>query len=333
MTDEKIDPKKPFALILMNLGGPDSLAAIRPFLVNLFSDRQIIKLPVQPVLARLIARRRSKKVAARYEMIGGGSPIVRLTREQAEETAATLAEAGYDCRAYVGMNYWHPFIRDAVADAVAAGYRQIIGMSLFPHYSRATAGACARDFRKAVESTGEPLSVRIIDPWYDHPLYLKALAETVEAGLGAFSEEERRDLKVIFSAHSLPKEFVDDGDPYTEHLKVTIKGIVEETGPLDWLLTYQSRSGPVEWLEPQTDEEIARLGKAGVKNMLIVPVSFVSDHIETLYELDIMYAELAKAWGVEKYERAPALNSSPTFIRALADIVEKSFEQTGPGAG
>ncbi len=306
----------------MNLGGPDSLEAIRPFLVNLFSDRQIIKLPAQPLLARLIARTRSKKVAARYEMIGGGSPIVRLTREQAEETAMTLAEAGYDCRAYVGMNYWHPFIRDAVADAVAAGYHQIVGLSLFPHYSRATSGACARDFKKAVESIGEPLSVAIIDEWYDDPIYIEALAETVEAGLKAFTEEERRDLKVIFSAHSLPKEFVDDGDPYPDQLRVTIDGVIKKTGPLDWLLTYQSRSGPVEWLEPQTDEQIAELGKAGVKNMLIVPVSFVSDHIETLYELDIMYAELARVWGVQKYERAPALNSAPTFIRALAGIVE-----------
>lgn len=327
MTDEKIDPKKPFALILMNLGGPDSISAIRPFLVNLFSDRQIIKLPAQPLLARLIARWRSKKVAARYEMIGGGSPIVRLTREQAEETAATLAEAGYDCRAYVGMNYWHPFIKDAVADAVAAGYRQIIGLSLFPHYSRATSGACGRDFMKAVESISEPLSVRVIDSWYDHPLYIKALEETVEAGLEAFNEEERRNLKVVFSAHSLPKEFVDDGDPYPEHVKKTIDGVIERTGPLDWLLTYQSRSGPVEWLKPQTDEQIAELGKAGVKNMLIVPVSFVSDHIETLYELDIIYAELAKAEGVEKYERAPALNSAPTFIQALADIVEKELRE------
>ncbi len=325
MANDKIDPKKPFALILMNLGGPDSLEAIRPFLVNLFSDRQIIKLPAQPLLARLIARARSKKVAARYEMIGGSSPIVRLTREQAEETAITLAEAGYDCRAYVGMNYWHPFIKDAVADAVAAGYRQIIGLCLFPHYSRATSGACVRDLKKAVESIDESLSVGIIDAWYDHPLYIKALAETVEAGLEAFNEEERRDLKVIFSAHSLPKEFVDDGDPYPEHLKVTIDGVIKKTGPLDWLLTYQSRSGPVEWLKPQTDEQIVELGQAGVKNMLIVPVSFVSDHIETLYELDIMYAELAKAWGVRKYERAPALNSAPTFIQALADIVEKEL--------
>lgn len=315
----------------MNLGGPDSLAAIRPFLVNLFSDRQIIKLPMQPLLARLIARGRSKKVAARYEVIGGGSPIVRLTRDQAEETAEVLAKAGYDCRAYVGMNYWHPFIKDAVADAVAAGYRQIIGLSLFPHYSKATSGACARDFMKAVESIDEPLSVKVIDSWYDHSIYIEALAQTVETGLKAFSEEERRDLKVIFSAHSLPKEFVDQGDPYPDHLKVTISGLLEKIEPIDWLLTYQSRSGPVEWLEPQTDEEIVKLGKAGTKNMLIVPVSFVSDHIETLYELDIMYAELAKAWGVQKYERAPALNSAPTFIRALADIVEKSFDEAAGG--
>ncbi len=309
----------------MNLGGPDSLQAIRPFLVNLFSDRQIIKLPLQPVLARLIARSRAKKVVARYQAIGGGSPILRLTKEQSEGAAAALIADGYECQAYVGMNYWHPFIKEAVDAAVAAGYQRIVAISLFPHYSRATSGACVRDLKKAVAGVSSPLKLQIIDRWYDEPLYIKAMAETVEDGLAEFSAAERRDLKVVFSAHSLPKDFIDQGDPYCDHLQATVDGVIKETGPLDWELTYQSRSGPVEWLEPQTDAALVELGKAGVKNVLVVPISFVSDHIETLYELDIMYSELAKAHGVVKYKRSPALNSRPSFIKALAELVKKEI--------
>lgn len=319
--ERRLDPSKPFAVIFMNLGGPDTIAAIRPFLVNLFSDKQIIKLPVQPLMARLIARTRSKKIAARYEAIGGGSPIVRLTTDQAVQTEKLLREEGYECRGYVGMNYWHPFIKEAVGRAVADGFDQILGFSLFPHYSRATTGACMRDLKSAVESLGKKVAFDAVEVWYDDKKYIEALAQTVQTGLDRFTPEERQSLKVVFSAHSLPKDFVDQGDPYPDHLAVTISGVLDLAGPLDWILAYQSRSGPVEWLEPQTDAVLDKLAEEGTKNILLVPISFVSDHIETLYEIDIMYKEPALARGVSKFERTPALNSSPAFIEALAGLV------------
>lgn len=309
----------------MNLGGPDTIAAIRPFLVNLFSDNQIIKLPIQPVLSRIIAWTRAKKVAQRYKMIGGGSPIIKLTEEQSAKTAERLRSSGYDCRGYVGMNYWHPYIKEAVVKAAADGYEQILGFSLFPHFSKATTGACLRDLENAVAYIEKALTVDTIDAWYDDPQYVKALADTVNIGLKRFPSSERKDVKVLFSAHSLPKSFIDQGDPYQKHLEATVKSVLELTGYLDWALTYQSRSGPVEWLEPQTDEEIVALARLGVKNLLVVPLSFVSDHIETLYELDIMYRDLALGHGIEKFERAPALNSVPAFIESLAGLVEKKI--------
>ena len=324
---------KKIAVLLLNLGGPDSISAIRPFLTNLFLDRQIIRLPLQPIMARLIARGRAKKVAKRYEVIGGKSPILDLTNEQADlvkkalNDTSEISDAGVDFETFIGMRYWHPLIGDAVKEIKEGGFDELVALSLFPHYSRATTGSCVHEFETALGKSD--LKVEVIDRWFDHPVYLDAISETIKEGLNEFSTELRKDVQVLFSAHALPQEFVDDGDPYPEHLRTTIDGVVERTGELNWHLTYQSRSGPVEWMEPQTDGEIRRLASEGHESILVVPISFVSDHIETLFEIDIMYKELAVEHGIKEFKRSPSLNSRPTFIKALSEMVwEKAVNKS-----
>lgn len=315
--DEKI------AVLLLNLGGPDSIQSIKPFLRNLFSDREIIRLPFQPLMARMIARSRSKKVAERYQVIGGKSPILELTNEQAS-TLETLLNRGADAtfKTYVGMRYWHPFISDAVDRIIADDTRHLVVLSMFPHYSRATTGSCINELTKALKNSDGALKVEVIDAWFDNADYLDALAETVIEGLAQFSAADKAKVQVLFSAHALPQEFVDQGDPYPEQLQITINGVVDRVGPIDRHLAYQSRSGPVKWMEPQTDATIIRLAAEGHKHILAVPISFVCDHIETLYEIDIMYRELAEAQGIVEFRRSPSLNSRPAFIKALAGLVE-----------
>lgn len=309
---------------MLNLGGPDTIPAIRPFLQNLFSDRSIIKLPLQPVMARIIARSRARKVAARYLAIGGGSPILKLTQEQARNLEEALKKTGKDCRAYVGMSYWHPFIREAVEQIEKDGFKQMIVLSMFPHYSGATTGSCLLELESVLSKQKSSLKVAAIQSWYDDKGYLDALVQSIEEGLARFAESPR----VLFSAHSLPQDFVNQGDPYPQHLDATIQGVLDRIGPVKWSLAFQSRSGPVKWMEPQTDHVIEELGDSGVKNLLIVPISFVSDHIETLYEIDIQYKKLAIDHGVEKFERSPSLNSSSLFIEALVGITNKKLTKS-----
>jgi protoporphyrin/coproporphyrin ferrochelatase len=219
------------------------------------------------------------------------------------------------------MTYWHPFIRETVDRIVKDGYKQILALSLFPHYSRATSGACLGEMEKTVRGMGEDFNLAAIDSWYDDPGYIEALVEKINLGLAKFSPQDKKQLTVVFSAHSLPEEFVDQGDPYPEHLGKTIDAVLERLEPINWRLTYQSRSGPVKWLDPQTETVIEELAAAGVKNVLVVPISFVSDHIETLHEIDIMYKELAVSKGIENFVRSESLNSSETFVKALTGLV------------
>jgi len=280
---------------------------------------------MQPILARIISRKRAKIVAERYRAIGGGSPILKLTQAQADSLQQGLRDAGLDCRTYIGMSYWHPFIHETVDRIVKDGYEQILAFSLFPHFSLATTGACLDELKKALIRQRKAVKLSIIDAWYDDSAYIEALTASIRSGLGRFSSDRRDKVTVLFSAHSLPQEFVDRGDPYPDHIAETIKGVLERLGPIAWRLAFQSRSGPVKWMEPQTDAVIKELASAGVKNLLVVPVSFVSDHIETLYEIDIMYKELALAAGVEVFERSPALNNSELFAKALLGIAKNKL--------
>ena len=312
------------AILLLQMGGPDSLAAVRPFLLNLFSDREIIKLGpawLQPLLARLIVNRRTPSVVEKYREIGSRSPIRDLTEAQA---AALSRELGLPC--YVGMRYWHPFTADALQQARAGGAQKIVALSLYPHYSRATSGSSFNDLTGQLASCGGDLEIVRIPHYCDHPLYIAALTEKISAGLAAFPAGQTPQL--LFSAHSLPQSFIDQGDPYLEQIQTTVRLVMERFNGLDYRLAFQSRAGPVKWLEPSTDDALQDLAAAGCSDLLVVPLSFVSDHIETLHEIDIEYAEMAHRLGISRFRRIESLNSSPAFIACLAALVRQALQSS-----
>jgi ferrochelatase len=304
---------------------------VGPFLYNLFSDRTIIKLGppfLQKPLARLITGLRSSRTKNMYRRIGGKSPLLAITTAQAAalEEALNSSEVkpqeSTSYRVYVGMRYWRPFIEDSVGRMQADGIRDIVGLSLYPHYSAATTGSAMSKFDDSVRRYA--MKPCRISSWYEHPLYIDALVSSIRTGLTAF---EGAKAKVLFSAHSLPISLIDSGDPYVSHIENTIKKVKEKID-IEWGLSYQSKSGPVEWLQPSTEDKIREFASHGTKDVLVVPISFVSDHIETLYEIDILYKEMAEGLGI-RLRRAESLNTMPLFIKALEELVISSVRDCG----
>jgi ferrochelatase len=309
------------AVLLLQMGGPDSIDAVEPFLLNLFSDREIIKIGpawLQPVIARLIVKRRARHVEENYRQIGGSSPLRRLTEEQAANLENELGD-GYRC--FVAMRYWHPSTIEALAEIKKAGISDITAVSLYPHYSKATTGSSIKELKRVLTEAKVDFTVQYIDSFYNNPLYIEALQDRIREGLSQF--HPLADVELLFSAHSLPISFIQEGDPYLEQIQESVK-LVMKSFDLQHHLSFQSKAGPVKWLEPSTDEMLKSLAQNGSKNILVVPLSFVSDHIETLHEIDIEYAKKAWELGIARFERVPSLNSSPKFIRCLADLVRKS---------
>ena len=315
---------KPTALILLNMGGPDSLDAIEPFLYNLFSDRELIQLPLGALLqkpfARLISHFRSKKVRESYAYIGGASPLLEWTQRQAAGIAACLGEA---VRPFVVMRYSKPFASEVLAQLKTEGIRQAIVLSMYPHYTGATTGSSVGDFKRQVARIYPELEYRLIEEWHDWPGYIAALANRVCEGLDNFHELMRDDVRILFSAHALPQKFIDRGDPYQEQVERTAWEVMQQVGDYRWSIAYQSRSGPVRWMTPGTDDEIIRLGSEGEKSLLMVPISFVSDHIETLEEIDLQYRLLAEQHGIPHFFRAPSLNDHEDFLDGMAELVRQ----------
>ncbi|MEK6776300.1 MAG: ferrochelatase [bacterium] len=311
------------AVILLNLGGPENEEQIRPFLLRLFSDRDIIRLPMQPLLSRLIVHFRSPKVIENYRKIGGGSPLLKITMAQAETLEAALHERGLDAHVLVAMRYTAPRSDDAVREALSRGAKTILALPLYPHFSQATTGSSLSDLGRAAAKavTSGAIRIKEVKSFCDHPTYLDVLADKVRQGLNSFSSEHHGKVEVIFSAHALPQKMIDQGDPYLSEIQKTIQGVLQRVEPVSHHLAFQSRSGPVRWMKPGTDEVIRALAAQGKKALLLVPVSFVSDHIETLYEIDILYKELALSSGILEYRRTESLNTDPAFISALARIV------------
>jgi protoporphyrin/coproporphyrin ferrochelatase len=326
----------PIGILLFNLGGPDSLDDVEPFLVRLFSDRDIIELPLgavlQPVVARIIARSRRASVQANYRSIGGGSPQLRLTREQATALEARLNTNGRRFKTYIAMRYWNPTTDQALEAMAADGVRRVVTLTMYPHYSQATTGSSERELARALGRSrlGTRFTVSGIASYPDHPLYLDAMADTVRQALDRFDPAIRDRVVVLFSAHGLPKKFVDRGDPYVDHIAATRRGILDRLRiPNRHVLGYQSRTGPVEWIGPGTEEVLQELGRSGAREVLIVPLSFVSDHIETLYEIDQLFADEAARAGITEYRRPAALNTHPLFIEGLAQLVERHLDSEG----
>jgi protoporphyrin/coproporphyrin ferrochelatase len=308
------------ALLLLQMGGPDSIAAVKPFLLNLFTDRDIIKIGpsfLQPFIARRIVKKRAPKVEGYYQRIGGKSPIRELTDAQGKGLQQLL---GDDYSSFVAMRYSRPSTLEALAAIKREGISRIVALSLYPHYSRATTGSSMNELQRVLKQSGHKFELICIDRFYNHPLYIQALAEKVTEGVAGFADP--KDVEIVFSAHSLPQSFIDEGDPYLSHIEETVRLVMERVGKANHhTLCFQSKASPVKWLEPSTMQTITRLAGEGRKNLLMVPLSFVSDHIETLYEIDIEYAEEAKALGIERFARSASLNSSPLFLECLADLV------------
>ena len=314
---------------------------MEPFLVNLFSDREIIELPLgaalQPVMARLIARMRGPSVRRNYSRIGGGSPQLRITRAQAEaleEQLNTGCGGARPFQVFIAMRYSRPSSADALEAIAAAGIRRIVTLTLFPHWSKATTGSSRNEFDRALADprwAPNQFEVSHIEHYYNDPGYLDAMAATVRDAWDAVPAERRNRTVILFSAHGLPQKFIDEGDPYVAHIQATRWGILERLDlPNRQLLAYQSRTGPVKWLGPGTEETIEELGRAGVKDVFVVPLSFVSDHIETLYEVDMLFADAARRAGITGYYRPAALNTHPLFINALTGLVRR---HAGAGQG
>ncbi len=323
-------------LVLLNLGGPADLEAIRPFLDELFADREIIRLPGgalgQRLIARMIVRARLAKVTSYYAAIGGGSPILKYTAGQGEGLAARMDRRRPDLapfKSYVAFRYAPPTSDDALRALRADGVERAVVVTLYPQYSEATTGSSLRELTRAMARTGFDGAVPLttVDRWSDAASFLDLLASRVEAGLAAWPAERRRAAVVLMSAHSLPMSFVNDGDPYPAEIEATFQGVVarlREPKPR-CLLAFQSQTGPVRWLGPQTGDVIRQLGREGVQELLVAPIAFVSDHIETLYEIDVMFAHEAREAGIRDFRRTESFNLDPRFFDVLADVVARAL--------
>jgi len=317
----------PTGVILLNMGGPEKPADVRPFLYNIFSDREIIRLGpsfLQKPLAWYIARKRAPKSMATYGRIGGGSPITRITRSQEQALQKKLSDAG-NFVVTTAMRYWHPTTRDALAVIQSRNVDRLVALSLYPHYSCATSGSSLNELKRQLFDEPHPFPLVEIDSWPDHPGYIDCLATKITQGLARFGSE---DVELVYSAHSLPVSFIEEGDPYVDHLQRTIAAVENSTAKKG-RICYQSRSGPVQWLAPSTPEMIDSLAQEGCKNILMVPISFVSDHVETLVEINMQYREYAAEQGI-RLETTESFNDDDDFIEALSDIVLKRLANLPP---
>jgi len=309
-------------VVLLNMGGPDSLSAVRPFLARLLSDRDLIRLPAafltQPLFAWLVSGLRARKVKRYYEEIGGGSPIGRLTGLQRAALEEALRGTGGNFRVYVAMRYWHPLAKHAVLEMKDDGVVRAIALPLYPQYFAATTGSSLSDLKGWMRWAGVSFPLREIRSYPDHPGYIAALSGKIADTLAGAGTGRTH---LLFSAHGVPKSFIDAGDPYQAEIGRTVAAVMRGFPDIPHSISYQSRAGRAEWLGPDTVAEVERLGREGIETLVVVPVSFVSDHIETLHELDIRLKATAEQAGIKTFLRVPAQNDSPAFIRALKEIV------------
>ncbi len=316
-------------IVMMNLGGPATLDEVEPFLLELFADREIIQLPFQRWLGPLIARRRAPKVRGLYDSIGGGSPILRYTRAQGQGMVERLDRLSPDTAPhgfYVAFRYVRPNSEDALRAMAADGVERAVAFTQYPQYSCSTTGSSLNELWRAAGRAGlqHAFEWSLIDRWPVHDGFVAAMTETVREGLEGFDAAERDRVLILFSAHSLPLDVIDRGDAYPQEIGASVQAVIERLGrPNPYLLAYQSDVGPVRWLGPSTELVIKRLGARGQKQLLVVPIAFTSDHIETLSELDREYGEVAHRAGITQYKRTPALNDRPQFMDALADVVRE----------
>jgi len=308
-------PLKKTAVILFNLGGPDSLEAVRPFLFNLFADKAIIRLP-QPfryLLAKFISKTRAKKAIGIYQKMGGKSPLLENTVAQAMALEESLKGEDSNYKVFISMRYWHPFTEETVQEVKDYSPDEVVLLPLYPHYSTTTTQSSFKEWYRAAKGIKVP--AREVESYPLDELFINAHVETL---MPIYKEAARHGTpRILFSAHSLPQKIVDEGDPYQEQTEQTAKAIVSKLkGDIDYVVCYQSKVGPLKWLQPTTEAEIKRAASDKV-SVVVVPISFVSEHSETLVELDIDYKDLAESLGIPFYGRVPTLSCHPLFIEAL----------------
>jgi ferrochelatase len=317
-------------VVLFQLGGPDSLDAIEPFLYNLFCDPDIIDFPMARLarepLARLISSRRAGKVRKHYQEIGGKSPIGEVTARQASALEVELGKS-FAARVVVAMRYWHPLTDAAIRELIAFAPQEIVLLPLYPQYSSTTTGSSLNEWQRRFPPQ-QAAKVHVVRDFHDHPLYLDALAERIGQGLERFRRSNGHaarmpsDVHLLFSAHSIPTSLIHRGDPYQTQIEATVKAVMERgRWPNPHSLCYQSRSGPGRWLQPFIHETLQEIAARGPERVLVVPIAFVSDHVETLHEINIQARERAETMGIQQFETMEGLNDSPAFIAALADLV------------
>lgn len=322
-----MERKKKLAVVLLNLGGPDKLDAVEPFLYNLFNDADIIDFPLSFLfrkrLAKLISSKRAPKIQEQYKTIGGKSPILDITQKQAQLLEEKLNKH-YDTKIFIAMRYWKPFTADAVKQISGDKFDEVVLLPLYPQYSYATTGSSYNEWNRCIKKSGLNSSLKavLINNYHLHPLYIQSFIERIDESLNKFPAEKREHVFILFSAHGTPLKLVKKGDPYSFQIKETVQETIKQWNIRNnYMLSFQSKVGPQKWLTPATSDTIINLAKDGLKEILMVPVAFTSDHLETLFEINREYRHLAKENGITSFEMTEGLNDSAMFISALEDIV------------
>jgi ferrochelatase len=326
--ESQMTDRKKIGVVLFQLGGPDSPDAVEPFLYNLFCDPDIIDFFgawfARRPLARYIARNRAGVVREHYNDIGGHSPIRVLTERQARALEAALAPY-FDAKCFIAMRYWNPLTAEAAAQVNAWGAPDLVLLPMYPQYSFATTSSSLKEWQRVYHANGNSPRAHTIENFYDHPLYVQAVAEKIALSLTHFDEPDR--AHIVFSAHGLPLSLIERGDPYAKQVAETVKLVMQRGG---WknahTLCFQSKVGRRKWLSPSLTDTIDKLAAAGEKNLLVVPIAFVTEHIETLHEINIEAREQAHQRGIQQFEMMPAVGDSPTFIAALTDVVLSALQ-------
>ncbi|KAF9475553.1 ferrochelatase [Pholiota conissans] len=329
--------KSPTAIVMLNMGGPSTVEETHDFLKNLFMDGDLIPLPFQRFLAPAIARRRTPQIEKQYADIGGGSPILHYTKLQGDGMAKLLDELHPETsphKAYVAFRYARPLTEVTALEMKQDGVKRAIAFTQYPQYSCSTTGSSLNElYRKRRTSELDNIEWSVIDRWGTHPGFIEAVAQNIEAALAKFPAETRSETVLLFSAHSLPMSVVNRGDPYILEVSASVNAVMQRLGNLNpYRLVWQSQVGPSAWMGMQTGDALKGLARLGKKQVVLVPIAFTSDHIETLYELDLEYVKEAKKHGIEVH-RAGSLNDSPVFIRALADIATEHLRDCAAGKG
>jgi len=325
--------KRPLGLVVLNLGGPSSLDDVEPFLRRLFGDPDVIQLGwlgfLQPLLARRIAKSRGPESRANYQQIGGRSPIREETTAQADAVAAELGRRGLAVTPVVAMAAWHPFADEALGALAAAGIDRAVALPMYPHESRTTTGSSLNQLEHARAQQGG-IDIAAIKRYPDADGYVRAVVERTEEAIATLPPEHRATAPVLFSAHGLPESYIKRGDPYLDDIRITVEAVSRRLGlGARARLCFQSRVGPQRWLQPSTDAMLDELAKAGTPAVVVVPVAFTGEHIETLQEIDILYKERAQKAGIVHFARARTVGCHPAFIAALADLVEATARERG----